>query len=49
MPDVDDQLHELALEQVHDLTIRPVKQRTRRSLNRYIENVPKGAYIDPTQ
>ena len=49
VPSVDDQLHELALEQVRDFPIRPVEQRTRRSLDRYMEDLPKGAYIDPTQ
>ena len=49
LPSVDDQLHELALEQDRESLIRPVEQRTRRSLNRYVADLPKGAYIDPTQ
>lgn len=46
MPSVDDQLHELALEQNQEFPVRTVEQRTRRSLNRYVADLPKGAYID---
>jgi len=46
VPAVDDLLHELALEQENNFPIRPVEQRTRRSLNRDIEALPPGAYVD---
>ena len=48
-PAVEDLLHELTLEQENDFPIRPVEQRARRSLNRDIEDLPPGAYVDLTQ
>lgn len=46
---MEDQLHELELQQHINWPIRPVEQKTHRSLSRYLEDLPKGTYIDPTQ
>lgn len=46
LPSVDDQLHELTLEQGREFPVRTVEQRTRRSIDHYVEDLPKGAYID---
>ena len=42
-PSVDDQLYELALEQEREFPTRPIERRTRRSIDRYVAYLPKGA------